>query len=69
MKSSYRVDGREHARRPSPRNGNCAGERPDSKPSGKALGAHHRVSENASDTEPARLLAAIVVDAADDQCS
>jgi quercetin dioxygenase-like cupin family protein len=30
-------------------------------------GAHHRVSENASDTEPARLLAVIVVDAADDQ--
>ena len=30
-------------------------------------GAHHRVSENASDTEPARLLAVIVVDAADEQ--
>src|SRR5687767_10906194 len=30
-------------------------------------GAHHRVSENASETEPARLLAVIVVDAADDQ--
>jgi quercetin dioxygenase-like cupin family protein len=29
-------------------------------------GAHHRVSENASDTEPARLLAVIVVDAADE---
>jgi quercetin dioxygenase-like cupin family protein len=28
-------------------------------------GAHHRVSENASETEPARLLAVIVVDAAD----
>ena len=27
-------------------------------------GAHHRVSENASDTESARLLAVIVVDAA-----
>jgi len=30
-------------------------------------GAHHRVSENASDTEPARLLAVIIVDAADGQ--
>ena len=30
-------------------------------------GAHHRVSENASDTEPARLLAVIVVDGADEQ--
>jgi quercetin dioxygenase-like cupin family protein len=30
-------------------------------------GAHHRVSENASETEPARLLAVIVVDAADEQ--
>jgi quercetin dioxygenase-like cupin family protein len=30
-------------------------------------GAHHRVSENASDTEPARLLAVIIVDAADEQ--
>ena len=30
-------------------------------------GAHHHVSENASATEPARLLAVIVVDAADDQ--
>jgi quercetin dioxygenase-like cupin family protein len=30
-------------------------------------GAHHQVSENASDTEPARLLAVIVVDAADEQ--
>ncbi|HEX6943556.1 MAG TPA: cupin domain-containing protein [Gemmatimonadaceae bacterium] len=30
-------------------------------------GAHHRVSENASDTEPARLLAVIIVDAADKQ--
>jgi quercetin dioxygenase-like cupin family protein len=29
-------------------------------------GAHHRVSENASATEPARLLAVIVVDAADE---
>jgi len=28
-------------------------------------GAHHRVSENASGTEPARLLAVLVVDAAD----
>jgi quercetin dioxygenase-like cupin family protein len=28
-------------------------------------GAHHRVSENASDTEPARLLAVVIVDAAD----
>ena len=30
-------------------------------------GAHHRVSENASDTEPARLLAVIIVDASDEQ--
>jgi quercetin dioxygenase-like cupin family protein len=30
-------------------------------------GARHRVSENASDTEPARLLAVIVVDAADER--
>ena len=30
-------------------------------------GAHHRVSANASDTEPARLLAVFVVDAADEQ--
>jgi quercetin dioxygenase-like cupin family protein len=30
-------------------------------------GTHHRVSANASDTEPARLLAVIVVDAADEQ--
>ena len=30
-------------------------------------GAHHRVSENASDTEPARLLAVFIVDAADEQ--
>ncbi len=30
-------------------------------------GAHHRVSENASGTEPARLLAVIIVDAADEQ--
>jgi quercetin dioxygenase-like cupin family protein len=28
-------------------------------------GAHHRVSENASDTEPAKLLAIFVVDSAD----
>ena len=28
-------------------------------------GSHHRVSENASDTEPARLLAVFVVDATD----
>jgi quercetin dioxygenase-like cupin family protein len=28
-------------------------------------GAHHRVSENASETEPARLLAVIIVNAAD----
>ena len=28
-------------------------------------GAHHRVSENASDTEPARLLAVFIVDAAE----
>ena len=30
-------------------------------------GAHHRVSENASDTEPARLLAVVIVDEADKQ--
>ena len=30
-------------------------------------GAYHRVSANASDTEPARLLAVLVVDAADEQ--
>ena len=30
-------------------------------------GAHHLVSENASSTEPARLLAVIIVDAADEQ--
>ena len=30
-------------------------------------GAHHRVSENASDTEPARLLAVLIVDGADKQ--
>jgi quercetin dioxygenase-like cupin family protein len=30
-------------------------------------GAHHRMSANASDTEPARLLAVIIVDAADEQ--
>jgi quercetin dioxygenase-like cupin family protein len=30
-------------------------------------GAYHRVSANASDTEPARLLAVLVVDAADQQ--
>jgi quercetin dioxygenase-like cupin family protein len=30
-------------------------------------GAHHRVSANASDTAPARLLAVFIVDAADDQ--
>ena len=30
-------------------------------------GAHHRVSANASDTEPARLLAVLVVDEADQQ--
>ncbi|HET9383701.1 MAG TPA: cupin domain-containing protein [Gemmatimonadales bacterium] len=30
-------------------------------------GAHHPVSENASNTEPARLLAVIVVDAADER--
>ena len=29
-------------------------------------GAHHRVSANASDTEPARLLAVFIVDAADE---
>ena len=29
-------------------------------------GAHHRVSENASETEPARLLAVIVLDVADE---
>jgi quercetin dioxygenase-like cupin family protein len=30
-------------------------------------GAHHRVSENASDTEPARLLAVFIIDEADKQ--
>ena len=30
-------------------------------------GAHHRVSANASDTEPARLLAVLIVDEADEQ--
>jgi quercetin dioxygenase-like cupin family protein len=30
-------------------------------------GAHHRVSANASDSEPARLLAVFIVDAADQQ--
>jgi quercetin dioxygenase-like cupin family protein len=30
-------------------------------------GAHHRVSANASDTEPARLLAVFIVDAADEE--
>jgi quercetin dioxygenase-like cupin family protein len=30
-------------------------------------GAHHRVSANASDTEPAQLLAVFIVDAADQQ--
>jgi quercetin dioxygenase-like cupin family protein len=30
-------------------------------------GAHHRVSTNASDTEPSRLLAVFIVDAADQQ--
>jgi quercetin dioxygenase-like cupin family protein len=30
-------------------------------------GAHHRVSANASDTEPARLLAVFIVDAAEEQ--
>jgi len=30
-------------------------------------GAHHPVSANASDTEPARLLAVLIVDAADEQ--
>jgi quercetin dioxygenase-like cupin family protein len=30
-------------------------------------GSHHRVSENASDTKPARLLAVLVVDVADKQ--
>jgi quercetin dioxygenase-like cupin family protein len=30
-------------------------------------GAHHRVSANGSDTEPARLLAVFIVDAADEQ--
>ena len=30
-------------------------------------GAHHRVSANASDTKPARLLAVLIVDAADQQ--
>jgi quercetin dioxygenase-like cupin family protein len=31
----------------------------------EAPGAHHRVSENASDTEPAKLLAIFVVDSSD----
>ena len=30
-------------------------------------GAHHRVSENASNTEPARLLAVLIVDLADEE--
>ena len=30
-------------------------------------GSYHRVSENASDTEPARLLAVLIADAADEQ--
>jgi quercetin dioxygenase-like cupin family protein len=30
-------------------------------------GAHHRVSENASDTKPARLLAVLIVDVADER--
>ena len=30
-------------------------------------GAYHRVSANASDTEPARLLAVLIIDAADEQ--
>lgn len=30
-------------------------------------GAHHRVSENASDTQPARLLAVFILDTGDDQ--
>jgi quercetin dioxygenase-like cupin family protein len=30
-------------------------------------GAHHRVSENASDTKPARLLAVLIVDVVDEQ--
>jgi quercetin dioxygenase-like cupin family protein len=30
-------------------------------------GAHHRVSDNASETEPSRLLAVFIVDAADEQ--
>jgi quercetin dioxygenase-like cupin family protein len=30
-------------------------------------GSHHRVSENASDTEPARLLAVVIIDTADKQ--
>lgn len=30
-------------------------------------GSHHRVSENASDTEPARLLAVFIIDAAEEQ--
>ena len=33
----------------------------------EAPGSHHRVSENASATEPARLLAVLIVDAADEQ--
>ena len=30
-------------------------------------GCRHRVSENASDTEPARLLAVVILDVADEQ--
>ncbi len=33
----------------------------------ESLGTHHRVSANASDAEPARLLAVLIVDAADEQ--
>jgi quercetin dioxygenase-like cupin family protein len=32
-------------------------------------GAHHRVSENASDTEPARLLAVFIVDVGNEQAT
>ena len=32
----------------------------------EAPGAHHAISENASETEPARLLAVFVVDTGDD---
>jgi quercetin dioxygenase-like cupin family protein len=32
-------------------------------------GAHHRVSENASDTEPARLLAVFIVDVTDERAT